>query len=109
MAPTGDALTGQWRNENGNSSFAVMGWQADKKIVMATGYGSDGSYWQAEFDTFTEETQEGAHRGRLPDGMTYEGRIVITKIDADNCKWEFTGKNGEGEAHSMNGKITRKK
>ena len=47
--------------------------------------------------------------GAIPDGGTYNGKMVIKKVDADHCSWDFVGKDGDGGEMKMGGKFTRRK
>ena len=108
MAPTGEALVGEWRNADGTTALEVAGWQADKKIQVVTGYNSVGGYWHIEFGKITETACEGPDHGRNRDGVVYDGKIVSTRTDENHWQWDFVGKDGEGNELKWGGKLTRK-
>ena len=111
MAPSGEALIGEWRDEgvDGASAFEISGWQSDKKIVVASGYGEKGEYWHVEFNEITADGMEGADRRVMRNGIASTGKTVTRKIDANSWTWTITGKTDEGKEIKSHGKVTRKK
>ena len=107
MAPTGEALVAEWKNDDGTSAFEVAGWEADKKTELITGYASSEVSWRIELHQTTADTRGGPMRGRQRDGTIYSGGIAIQKIDDDRWKWDFTGTTAKGQEHKMHGELTR--
>lgn len=108
-ADTGDAMISRWRDaDNGPTSIEIVGWQADRKIALATGYGSEGGYWHVELNNITATKMEGPDHRRMRDGTVSKGKTIVTKIDEDNFTWDIIGKNEKGEEVKSHGKVTRK-
>jgi hypothetical protein len=106
MAPSGEAMTGEWREDGGSSAYEVAGWKADKKVLQVNGYGTESSYWQIDVTEFGDSLK-GSHHGQLPDGTSYKGEIALTKTGDHSWTWEFTGETADGEKLEMSGKMER--
>ncbi|MFO7903547.1 MAG: hypothetical protein R6U98_12855, partial [Pirellulaceae bacterium] len=65
----------------------IVGWQPDSRILLATGYGSDGRAYEVRFNEFGDDYLRGPFTGRLPDDTEYEGVITLKRIDADHHRF----------------------
>lgn len=106
-APTGNALIGEWRYENGVSTAIVLGNQGENEVT--TGYMSDGAYWQITSKLPISNKHESVMLGRNSDGDDWKGKVIFEEISNDKRTWKIEGKNNNDEAFEISATMTRKK
>jgi hypothetical protein len=107
MAPTGNALIGEWRYENGISTIVVLGNQGENEVT--TGYMSDGAYWQITSKLPIGDQNESVMLGRNSDGNDWKGKFISEQISNDQRTWKIDGKDNNGETFKLSATMTRKK
>ena len=104
----GNAMIARYRDANGLVGNELTGWRSDKKVMVASGFGSAGNHWRMEIGKVTANGFTGTNSGVLPDGRKYDVKVVGKKIDENNYQWTFDGKTGDGKAFKASGKYTRR-
>lgn len=106
LTSKGNAMVGRFTDSSGLISQELSGWRSDKNRMVATGYGSQGNYWQIEAEV-TADRIEGPNFGVFPDGRTYEGHFIGMKVDKDHYEWHFKGRIGDKKDQEMVGTYVR--
>ena len=106
-AGDGQALIGAWEGKDGRAT-ELVGWRPDQKVLVATGYGSNGSYWEIKFTTVTEAMIKGEMVNREPDGTVLKGTWQVTRKNDDEMPTLFVGTR-DGEKVTVKGSFKRVK
>jgi hypothetical protein len=102
----GSSLEVEIQTAAGDSEREIIGWQADRGILLVAGFSSNGSYWHIEYDDITAESMSGSGYGVLPDKRPWKSKFVLKRM-SDN-EYELRG-NGiaDGKPLVTVGKMTR--
>lgn len=108
-AGDGDAVVGTWTDKDGAKYTELVGWRPEKKMLVATGYGTNGSYWELKATKVTASMIKGKIVDRRPDGMTYTGTWQCKKVSDDLIETNFTGSDGSDQKITIKGAFKRVK
>lgn len=91
----GQGATGIWEDDEGNKFTELLGWDANKKQVVSTGFGTNSAYWIVKFTKVTDRELAGTMTYRTPQGITYEGEYVLRKLGSNACESLYKARNSE--------------
>ncbi|MEE3372194.1 MAG: hypothetical protein VX346_22865 [Planctomycetota bacterium] len=104
----GQGATGIWEDDEGNKFTELLGWDATKKQIVSTGFGTNSAYWIIRFTEVTGTEIEGTMTYRTPQGITYEGEYSIKKLGSNACESLYKARNlNTGEIGEFKGRYSK--
>jgi len=102
-----EAIKGAWVFADGSTSIEIMGWQANRQMIVSNAFGANGSFWEIEAANVTEDKIEGHLIMQDAAGNNFEGMFQVKKQSEQLMNRLYTGFDDNGEAVTVKGVFER--
>ncbi len=89
-----DVLTGRWTESDGSVLTEQVGWQPDRKQLVANAYGAENAFFSVLFNKVEKDHMSGWYRNRNAAGKVVNGKVEITRISETEVQSKLVEKDG---------------
>jgi hypothetical protein len=75
-----DSVVGKWWESDGNEFQELVGWEPDRKHLIAHGYGFKGSYFSVRFNEVSRNVMRGFLRSRDMEGVLQMSVVHLNRV-----------------------------
>jgi hypothetical protein len=93
-AEEADVLTGKWTESDGNVLTELVGWQPDRKRLVANAYGVDGVFFTVVFNEVKTNSMSGWYRNRDAAGKISNGTVEIKRTSETEVRSKLVDNDG---------------
>ncbi|MGB0598755.1 MAG: hypothetical protein ACPGLY_18870 [Rubripirellula sp.] len=89
-----DVLVGRWTESDGSVLTEQVGWQPDRKQLVANAYGAEGVFFSVLFNKVDKDQMSGLYRNRNAEGKVVNGRVEINRISETEVRSKLVERDG---------------
>ncbi len=89
-----DYLLGTWQESDGAVLHEIVGWEADKRELVAHGFGANGVYYAVRCHDVKKHQMTGVLRSRNAKGESQVGVIELERVSEGKATSRFTASDG---------------
>lgn len=89
-----DVLIGRWSESDGSVLTEQVGWQADRKQLIANAYGAEGVFFSVLFNKVEKDQMSGWFRNRNAKGEVVRGTVEIDRISETEVRSKLVERDG---------------
>jgi hypothetical protein len=89
-----DVLVGRWTESDGSVLTEQVGWQPDRKQLVANAYGAEGVFFSVLFNKVDKDQMSGWYRNRNAEGEVVNGKVEINRISETEVRSKLVERDG---------------
>ena len=89
-----EVLHGEWKESDGNVLTELVGWQADRRHLVANGFGANGVFFAVTFSRVSENAMSGFYRNRDATGKLQMGTVELNRISETEVRSKLKALDG---------------
>ncbi len=90
----GDYVFGTWKESDGTVLHEIVGWEADRRQLVAHAYGTNGAYFAVRFQDVQKHRMSGFLRARSADGESQVGVLEVERLSDGKSTSRFISSDG---------------